>query len=210
MQEHFTQVGDARDALIAGDLEAAKKPAAWILEHEAAKQIPEEWQPHVDAMKQAAEAASTSETVEDACMTVADMAHSCGECHSAMSVAVSLETPAEPEPAEGEEQAPHMVRHAWAAERMWDGLVAPSEELWVKGAQAFGEEALAPDELGDKASKSVVKLSKKVHELAAKAVEVKDRKEQAVLYAELLGSCYTCHKELEPAEPAEDEAAAAE
>jgi hypothetical protein len=101
-----------------------------------------------------------------------------------------------------------MLRHAWAAERMWDGLVAPSEELWVKGAQAFGGEALAPDELGDQASQDVVKLSKKVHELAAKAAEVKDRKEQAVLYAELLGSCYTCHKELEPAEPAADDAAA--
>jgi len=210
MQEHFTQVGEARDALIAGDLEAAKKPATWILEHAAAKQIPEQWQTHVDAMRQAAEAASTSETVEDACLTIADMAYGCGECHSAMSVTVSLETP--PEPAEGEDTAVHMLHHAWAAERMWEGLVAPSEELWLKGAQAFGGQALESDELtpGDKAPKTVVTLSKKVHELAAKATNVKDRKEQVVLYAELLGSCYTCHEELRSAPPAGDEAASAE
>ena len=40
----------------------------------------------------------------------------------------------------GNSQESQMIRHLWAADRMWEGLVGPSDEAWTAGAEGHGRD----------------------------------------------------------------------
>jgi len=207
MEEHLDRVTETRDAVIAGDLEAAKESATWLSEHEPAAQIQEAWIPHVENMKQAVAGASAWATIEEASRAVAEMAHSCGQCHTTVAATITRAPVPEPQPGKG--IAAHMRLHAAAADRMWKGLVSPSELSWGMGARTIGVKALGPGDLGleGTAPEAIVELAKAVHTLGVKAAEAAAGEERVTAYAELLGTCGGCHKRLRSAAGAGGEVA---
>ena len=74
-------------------------------------------------------------------------------------------------------------------------LVAPSDELWTRGAAAFGELPTCSEDLGGERGKAdpTQALREKTAELAARAPKTTDPEARAVLYGELLGTCARCH-----------------
>ena len=94
-------------------------------------------------------------------------------------------------PPAGRAPAAHMLRHAWAADRMWDGLLTPSDALWESGATALSEDPLflADDESGTEAAV----LAREVHLLGIEARRLQDPDHQAGIYGRLLGTCARCH-----------------
>lgn len=91
-----------------------------------------------------------------------------------------------------------MQRHQWAAERMWQALITPSEEAWIKGTEAMADAPLAPEQLAPERSTpaEIKSLSRRVHSLAEDARGSRDINVWVARYGEMLTTCAECHRAL--------------
>jgi mono/diheme cytochrome c family protein len=193
MQEHFTRAVKIRDGVIAGDLAATKKDAQWMAEHQISASFPDAWKPHVTNFQDAAKKVLDADKLDAAAEAVAGMAQSCGSCHAALGgPKLTLGAP----PAEGSGTTPHMARHQWAAERMWDALTTPSEEAWLKGTEIMADAPLVPKAVSGEKSvdKKVETLAVSVHDIAEKARTDRDMKKWTAAYGKFLQTCASCHQ----------------
>jgi hypothetical protein len=193
MQAHFAQVMAVHEAVIRGDLAAARGPASWIAAHEGPDSLPEGSAPYVAAMREAAKRTAASSSVLEAALGTASMLKTCGDCHRAVGTmpAVPLERP---RPAV-REAVGHMLAHQHAADEMLHGLVVPSNSLWRQGASDLSTPPLDADALprhptlGREAAPS----ERRIHVVAAQARRVDDPAARAVFYAHILARCSDCH-----------------
>lgn len=192
MAEHFVQSEQIRNALIAGELENTREPAQWLIDNLTSEDVPVRWRPHVPDVREAAQVVLEAQSIAQAAAGAGRMAHACGECHEAVGVEVA---PAErPVPLDDDTTFAQMDRHAWAAERMWDGLIAPRDDVWVEGATLMRDAPLH----ASVAPEPITSLGAQVHDLAEAAIElpVGDRAEQ---YGKIITTCAGCHTQLEHA-----------
>lgn len=200
MGEHFEQVTAAQRALIRGDLDEVRQVSRWLAEHQPVKGLPEGWEPYVEEMKVAARLAGEARTLRASAAATAAMARTCGKCHRGLG-----EKPRVPElgakglpPSDRIDTVPRMLRHQWAAEQMWVGLINPSEESWEAGSEVLADAPLAPEEMtGDgRLTEGVRELAHTVREVGAEALEVEDWDRRALLYGEISATCALCHERL--------------
>jgi cytochrome c553 len=207
MRSHFLHVAAVRDAVIAGDLDRARAPAAWLAEHGAPSDIPDRWIPYVTDLRVLSAGLTEAATIDELARTLGVVAGTCASCHEALDVRIEY-LPGMP-PSGGDLRA-RMQRHKWAAERLWKGLVFPHETAWRRGAAALVE---APGELGalaeDPAQRgATTALAERLETLAWRAVETADGHQRAQVFGEMLTTCATCHamarvdigRSLEPAD----------
>jgi len=188
MKEHFSVVREIQDAILRNKLDEAKQKAEWIAEHEE-PDVLESWTEHLEVMRAAAKELQEAADVATAAKLSAKLGGECAACHQALTAIATFEFHEQPEVKEGDTKS-HMAMHKWAAERLWEGLVGPSESHWTLGA-----EALIADPLTNiKEPPEAVELAKKVHELGAKAKDASEREERIEIYGELLGTCASCHE----------------
>jgi len=195
MQEHFDRIVGIRDGLIAGNLEAAKANALWLVEHETDPAV-SSWSEYVvDVRQQAAQVVSASD-FEPAAAAAAELAKTCGRCHVAHGVSPALGTPEQPVAASG--QVPHMRRHQWAADRMWEGLIGPSETRWQAGVEVLAEAPLTSDEIftNQSAAPWITELAAQVHELGkqARGAPATAWDTRSAVYGRFLSTCARCHE----------------
>lgn len=193
MKEHFTKAEEMKAAILRGDLAGFREVAAWMAEHELSADPPADWKKYTDAMQLTAKGARDAKDLKAASAALAAVGQSCADCHGVLGGPKQLEL-GEP-PAEGSGAALHMVRHQWAADKLWLGLMAPSEEAWVKGAEVFADAPLSQEQAapGKSVSPKVKAMATKVHEQAHRARTV-DKAKRAQAYAELMQSCSSCHE----------------
>ena len=88
-----------------------------------------------------------------------------------------------------------MVRHIWAADRMWEGLVGPSEEAWLAGAEALSETgpALAEAFRASLPAGVLAGFLEEVNALANQAITSNERGERPGIYGRILDACHRCH-----------------
>jgi len=193
MEDHFTKALAMRTSVINGKLDELDEPAKWFAAYGEVESLPPNWQPHMKAMMAAAKA-TNSKDLAVAAKGVGDIGKACGSCHEAAG-GPKVEVPDKPAEASGAK--PHMDMHIWAADRLWEGLMAPSGEAWNAGAEALSGAPLTKEEMGgDKSIPEVTELAKKVHTLGADASKVDKPEERAQLYGELVATCSACHDEL--------------
>lgn len=188
MQEHFAHVDAVRNAIISGDLEAAKAPAEWLAGHEAMEGIPTGWEQHVEQMRRSARMVVDAPDLATAANATAEMAGICGGCHQGLDEGAQFTIVVVPSEESG--VVSHMLRHEWAADRLWEGLIGPSDESWSVGAAALGEAALAPMDTPEE----VGVLAQRVHELGKTANQTTGFRDRAALYGELITTCAECHR----------------
>ena len=129
-----------------------------------------------------------------AARTFAVLAERCGACHAAFGGPRSLPAEAPPNMAGIE---PRMQRHQWGASRLWEGLVAPSDEAWRSGALALSDAPLASElPPGTSNIPEIEKLSASVHDIGAKAGSSTSPRARTELYGQLLATCADCHTKL--------------
>ena len=87
----------------------------------------------------------------------------------------------------------HMLRHVWAADRLWEGLFAADPRHWSRGAQVLMEDPL-PFFARLRETPEVGRHAERVHELGAEALATDDRVERARIYGELIATCADCHR----------------
>jgi cytochrome c553 len=145
-------------------------------------------------MRAAAEEAAQASRLEGAARATAKVAAACGDCHQGLEAEVSFE--ADELPPEGGDVTTHMRRHAWAAARMWDGMIVPSGVVWDEGAEALAVAPLTPAQLevDIEVLADVSAMEAEVHELAATATGITSQGERADLYGRFLGTCASCHQ----------------
>jgi hypothetical protein len=193
MQVHFGEAMAVHEAVIRGDLAAARAPAAWLATHDAPASLPSGSAPFVAAMREAARQTAAASTVQEAAMGAAAMLKTCGDCHRGLGTVPPPPLAAPPPEVHG--VVGHMLGHQRAADQMLQGLVTPSSALWREGAQglatpALDHDALPRDARSDKAAKDA---ERRIHTLAAEAGRVEDQAARAVFYAQILARCATCH-----------------
>ncbi|UCG86678.1 MAG: hypothetical protein JSW71_22735, partial [Gemmatimonadota bacterium] len=184
MERHFDEVEAVKAAIIAGDLAMAKQQAEWLANHEAVAGLPGDWEPYVAQMQAAAGDVADAADLAAAGAGTGEMALACGACHTAVGQITSFAFMAQPEEAG---VTGHMARHGWAMDRMWKGLIGPSNEAWMEGAQGFDE---APLQGGSEATRA---LGLRIHELGAQGVEAADPAARGAIYGEMLTTCAGCH-----------------
>ena len=195
MRDHDLHGAAMRNAVARADLEAARREATTLAELRLAGGIEPPWRRQLDAMNAAAARVAAAKDVPEMSRNVAAVARTCGDCHATLGGPV-LPVGEPPEPGSG--VAARMMRHQWAAARLWDGLVAPSQEAWRAGARVLADAPLEPETLtpGKSPAPAIGTLARSVHDLGQKAKVVTSGVDRAAVYGELLATCSACHLRL--------------
>jgi hypothetical protein len=193
MDDHFTKVTEVHDAIIRGDLEAAREPARWIADHQETAGLPAASQPSVDDMKKAARQVADAADIKTAAQGASAMAIACGTCHAATNTKPKM--PAEAAAPPKDETAAHMLAHQHAIDLLYQGLVGPSDEAWSAGAAALKAAPLTGRQLpkDPKLTRERLESETAVHTACDKAAGAKDAQARGAIYAELIGDCASCH-----------------
>jgi cytochrome c556 len=197
---HYENVGRLYAAAAAGRLNGVQTEASELLARESGEGLPADVANHVDELRAFASLAARAPDVTSAATAVSRVAASCGSCHESMKQGPTYAVVTGP-PAGESPLATRMIRHRWAADRLWDGLVGPSDESWRAGASVLRDAPLFTDALTQDVEQyeAVTKLAWTVHEIGARANSARDQSARATLYGDLLGTCASCHSLLREA-----------
>lgn len=186
---HFEQAGRIQSAMIQGDLPAARRAARALAAAPAAPGIGDEGAADVEELSRWARTIRDAPSFGEAAEATGFMAATCGDCHATLGTGPAFRS-ADPPVDRG--FTGHMILHAWAADRMWEGLISASQDSWTRGASVFVEEALG----GEVLTPSAQAWAERLHALGREAVGETDRSAQATLYGRILQQCSGCHAEV--------------
>lgn len=194
MAEHFRKAWSARDAVIRGDFDAAKRDVGWLAEHDQGAALPAHLRPKLDPMQQAANEFVETQSLTEAGAAFARMLHRCGQCHTEADGGPEFE-PAEPPEGEGVEV--EMQRHRWAADRMWEGMVTPDPEAFARAAEVLAETPMGSAEMAEGTDADPARLEalvSHVHEMAEQAEDAENEDARILAYGRFVASCAACHR----------------
>ncbi len=191
MDLHYLKVNQIHDAVVKGDLDVAKATAKWIVENTVKDEMPIKWRPNVPPVVDAATDVVEATDLETASKGLAELGNACGKCHAAMGI--EMEIPDKAPPPEADDAAAHMKRHQWGVQRMWEGLVAPSDDAWTRGAKALAEAPLEVTSDTAAEKKEGQGIADQVHGLGTAALGQTVPDERASTYGQLIYTCSKCH-----------------
>lgn len=90
MHAHAEQLYKLTDALDAGDFDGAMTPAYWLSRHKTMGGIPDDLQPHVVNMREAALAVENAADLDAARAATGRVVTACQDCHAAAGVDVEI------------------------------------------------------------------------------------------------------------------------
>jgi cytochrome c553 len=187
-------------AIAFGDLDAAHREAHLVATLDEPDLLPA-WRPYVDQIRTSARQIELAEGLVAAATTSALLGRRCAQCHEATSAKVVF--PKAPAPASSPSQAggpklpSHMASHQWATERLWEGLVGPSNDRWLEGARALAQAPLAIVAEGDLPPELAVGGDvARIRLLATRAQSAKTQDDRAAIYGDLLSTCARCHAKI--------------
>ena len=192
MHARYAALTSARDAVIAGNLDAVRTALAPLASADPDEPLPEVWRPLAKPVERAAARAAASRDLAQAALGVARVAAACAECHGATAGGPDLDA-SERIPPQAWQPGQNMALHQWATDRMWVGLIAGDEAAWTLGAEELDrrpielrfEEATPP---GGKPQ-----LEQLVYILADRALAADAPSERAEVFGNLLAVCSQCH-----------------
>jgi cytochrome c553 len=197
MQSSFWTAVEARDLLVAGDFEGARRAAA-TLSKEDFSSLPDSWKTWVGEMQRVADEIAIAPDVRAAAVGIGRLGVTCGNCHWAQKTGPDQPRP-EPVPWEEppDDLLERMDRHEAGADQLWLGLIAPSEDAWRAGTVSLTRAPLAPpQESGEAVDDALAKKVAQVRQLAVDAREARTHDERARVYGDFLATCASCHAAL--------------
>lgn len=199
MHEHLTRITVIKSLIIMGNLDGVRDPARWLADHDAVAGLPRNFEPFVNLMREHAREVVKAANLKSAAVSVSNMARTCSNCHLANQVTLAFGF--DRVPADWADTQSHMQRHQWAVDRLWEGLIGPSEIAWNLGADMLVDVPLHPDEVMDDASGEVDavaldQMARRIHVLASQSANARTPTQRSDLYAEILGLCADCHTSL--------------
>ncbi len=198
MHGNLDRLSEVKAAIIAGDLEAAREPATWIAEHNGVETLPKGWEPYIVRMRADATKVASATDLANASAHLSMIARACGDCHVANNSEVTFGFDQKPRD-EFDGRRTHMQRHLWGVDRMWDGLIGPSDIAWNRGSDFLIDVPLSPEEvLGTSGNgEGIGTMAKQVHVLGGRGTQTKSAADRSELFGELLAVCGSCHFQLQ-------------
>lgn len=191
MPSHFADVVEIHGSIVRGALPDAHAAARDLLATRGNATLAE-WAPHVFAMHDAADRVARSSTLETAGANAAELVRTCGDCHAA--VGARLSTAVSEPPAADADPATLMRRHQWAFARLFEGLVIPSDEAWLRGVDAFVELPACDGEPSvERDTNAIARAREVVRSQEAQARAARSSIERARVYGAMLPTCASCH-----------------
>ncbi|HVV81450.1 MAG TPA: hypothetical protein VHE35_00175 [Kofleriaceae bacterium] len=192
MDEHFGAATRLEQAIVRGELDDARDAATYLATHAEHPEL-DDWQPYVEQMQAAAGRVKAAPDLASAAALVGDVGLQCSSCHSVRAAIVTF--PWEPVPDTDATVATRMRRHQWAAARLWEGLIGPSDDLWELGAEVMADNELESLVTARMALDHDARdLISSVQLLARKAPSATTAEARASLYDDLLPVCAGCHQ----------------
>jgi cytochrome c553 len=195
MEGHFETVSELKNAVIAGDLDTTRELAEVLRDREPSSD-PVDWKPHVARLVEASNAAATATELSTAASAAAGLGAACGACHQATGAKPAFD-PGQP-PMEKDDPASRMQRHQWGVDRMWEGLIGPSEESWRWGAETIDETPGCQD-FDPETDQYRAELCARIEALDRSALDARDLEDRRRIYGEFLATCSSCHSQSEAA-----------
>jgi len=189
MQRHFDDLRSVERLLVAGKLDDAKS-RAFLLTKPSTDPGMRRWDAQSQALTDAALALSESPSLDEALRRETRVAAACATCHLAIQ-RVPKFAAAPALPADANTSSSRMARHAWAADRLWEGLVAPSDTPWRRGLTVL---AASPPPFSP--ASDAPALADQLQRLASRELEMSEPitlDHQAAAYGEMLVTCAACH-----------------
>lgn len=188
MHENYGIVRGIERLLLRGRIEEARPLAA------AVGEAPDEpgatpFAKHSAEIRRRALELSRAKTVEEAFRLEGKLVVACAACHVEANVVPDLSST--PLPADRDSLEARMARHLWAADRLWVGIVADSQDAWASGLDLLATGSKAwPDLPAARAP-----LARQMQRTAqtARRVKAPSLDERGTTYGELLATCASCH-----------------
>ena len=191
MRKHFDAANDIQRAVADGRLSDARSQAGWFSSHN--DELGSSASIELD-LKTAAASIVDSRDLLSAGGGVARLGRACARCHEETRANVELGFARFSPPLETGTRQGQMARHAWAAERLWQGVIAPSDTAWSDGARLMGATAIDVSRpMNAEPNPDVVELAAKMRELSQAAQHITDNGVRATIYGEMLVNCARCH-----------------
>ena len=195
MREHVDRADQLQAAIAQGRLADARDLAAWFATHEMDR--PPGWGPYLDEMRYAAHRIQKAPDVTAAGAALGRFGASCAACHVATGARPAFAY--EPPPQDTSTIEAQMVRHEWAAARLWEGVVGPADALWSEGARVMWTARFDLAKLAhEKPNADVAALAEQLREQAATAISLGDPAARAQFYGEMMQTCASCHSIVRP------------
>jgi len=194
MHEHLTRITAIKSAIIAGKLEDVREPATWLADHETAVGLPKDFESYVMQMRRYANQVIEAQNLSFAAVAVSNMAKTCGNCHLVNDVRLAFGYDRRPRE-DLDDVVTHMQRHQWAADRLWEGLIGPSDAAWNRGTDMLIDAPLHPEDVADATAVNgkLSNIVRRIHALGGIGTETRTPDARSELYAEILGLCASCH-----------------
>jgi len=190
MHENFEIIDKMRMAVVRGELEEAKTRATELADGLLDNSYPPEWAPHLESVREAVAGTRRAVDLTTAAAGAARAGHACGKCHAALG-AEGLEGPRQHLQPSPLPLADFMNRHSWAAERLWEGLIGPSDAAWRLGAKTLAE--TTPLDTAD-LTPEMQALAYSLRDFTEQFSKVTSADERTTLYGQFLSTCAVCHR----------------
>ncbi|MGE5182170.1 MAG: hypothetical protein ACM31C_08910 [Acidobacteriota bacterium] len=190
MHENFGLLRTIELEIIHGRLAAAQALALAIGETPDEPGL-EPFAKRAAAVRARAAELANARDIAEACRREAKLAAACADCHVDAGVLPEFSPPPR-EPPDHPTVRSRMVRHLWASERMWEGLVGDSDESWRAGLDIL---AATPLPFADKTDERAP-LAAKLQQLARDATQTQatdQLRDRARWYGDMLATCAACH-----------------
>ena len=193
MKVHHATGAAVRDAIVRGDLAGARAGFTALAGHPMPPGLPAGAAPLVAGFQGAARAGAAAQDPSAQAEALADTARACGGCHALVHARPTWDVPAAPPRDPGLRL--HMARHAWAVERMYEGLVGPTAASWSQAAAILNDHPLDASALppGQDLPPGAEAAGRRLHALGAEALAAETPEARGALFAEALSTCATCH-----------------
>lgn len=135
----------------------------------------------------------SAEIVVAAAEALADIGGACAGCHQRSGGGPSFDEAEVPEHVSG--TVAHMARHQWAVDRLWEGLMAPSDPRWAAGVAALHDHALDAETMhGESGGESPSDfLDWWIHQRGPVEAAAATPAARGETYAALMEACAACH-----------------
>lgn len=193
MQEHLSAALAARDAVIAGDLGGSRAAVEWLVAHRYPETLPPTWKPYAVRMQTAAKGVAAATDLTAAANAVGVLAAACGSCHT--HVGGPQRKPTGFETSSDVDVLDRMHRHAWAVDRLWEGLITPWDDAWRVGAEVLSE-ARFRVQPGDEHAVRLHEGLARVQRLGHAARRERSLQRRSEMYGQLLTTCAGCHDQV--------------
>jgi hypothetical protein len=186
MLTHYADTVGMRRALVSGKIADYHAAAAAVANDAWTPRLRGDYRPYVEAVRSAARSGETASSVVSAAAVLGKIGEACAACH------VKFGGPGSPVAPEQltEGTDPSMVAHAAATDRLWDGLILPSDTSWSSGMEVLLDAPKLDSDVAD-----VAAAARHLRDLArhGKSADVAQRGQ---IFASVLTTCSGCHERL--------------